>query len=402
MSFSRVVGQSRAVGVLAHALAADRVAHAYLFHGPAGTGKRAAALALSQALLCERGARTGDACGVCLACTKAARLIHPDLHVYLPFPKVSTRADQDERPDDYAERLARLSADPYEGSDYRHRAKLDAEGAPTKAPAHRIGVVRDGLIRTLGYAPSEGRHVVGVVVDADRMNEQAANAFLKMLEEPPPAVVLVLTAERLDGLLPTILSRCQRVRFDPLPPADVEAALGARGMAPERAAFVARMAGGSLTRALALVGSPELGEHRRLALDFLRAAYTARPERVAPAVEAIAALGRERIRAWLDLVRLWLRDLVHLRETGDPSALVNVDQADAVAAFVQHVRGADPDAMAALVDEAERLVTGNVSAPLALTALALGLADAMRGRGGGRLYRPLDVAPVGRKAAPAR
>ena len=223
--------------------------------------------------------------------------------------------------------------------------------------------------------------------------DQVHDAFLKMLEEPPPAVVLVLTAERLDGLLPTILSRCQRVRFDPLPPADVEAALVGRGLPPERAAFVGRMAGGSLTRALDLVGSTELAEHRRLALDFLRAAYTGRPERVAQAVEVVAALGRERVRAWLDLVRLWLRDLVHLRETGDPSALVNVDQADAVAAFVEHVREADPHAMTALVDEAERLVTGNVSAPLALTALALGLADAMRGRGTGRLFRPLDVAP---------
>ncbi len=396
MPFSRVVGHERAVGVLQQALASGRVAHAYLFHGPAGVGKRAAALAFAQALQCERrgtpGGPVGDACGVCLACTKVARLIHPDVHVYLPFPKVSTQANRDERPDDYPERLARLAADAYDGTDYRQLAKLGGDAPPTKAAEHRKIPIDTGVRHDLTYAPAEGRHAVGLLVDADRMRTEAGNSLLKLLEEPPPSVVLVLTAERLDGLLPTILSRCQRVRFDPLPAASIEAALVARGEGAPRAAFVSRMADGSLTRALALVGSEQLAEHRRLALDFLRAAYTARPERITPVVDAVAALGRERTRAWLDLVRTWVRDLVLARELGEAAPLVNVDQADAVRAFVTHVPYADADAMTALVADAEAAVERNASATLVLTTLALALGDAMRGASRDHLVRPLDAA----------
>lgn len=393
MSFSRVVGQTRAVGVLRQALASDRVAHAYLFHGPAGTGKRAAALALAQALVCERRGRAGapadDACGACLACTRAARLIHPDVHVYLPFPNVGSSPS--DLPSDYAERLARLAADPYEASDYRQRAKLGDAAPPQKASAYRIGTVRE-MIRQFALAPSEAPSVVGVIVDADLMRGtqgEAANAFLKLLEEPPPGAVFVLTVERLDSLLPTILSRCQRVRFDALPAPDVDAALVARGVSPAQAAFVSRMAGGSLTRALDLLGQSELNDHRRLALDFVRAAYTGRPERIGPVVDAVAPLGRERVRAWLDLVRVWLRDMVLARELGAAAALVNVDQAEAVHAFVEHVRQADPGAMTQQIGEAERVVESNASLPLTLHVLALALGDAMRGRAAGHLVLPL-------------
>ena len=402
MSFSRVVGQPRAIGVLRQALASDRVAHAYLFHGPAGTGKRAAALALALALVCERRGRAGapadEACGACLACTKAARLIHPDVHVYLPFPKATGPLDRDPRPSDYGERLARLAADPYEASDYQTRAKLGDDAPATKAPAHRVTSVRGepsdtvnhaSLLHATSLAPAEASRTAVVIVGADLMNEVAANAFLKLLEEPPSKATLILTAERLDGLLPTILSRCQRVRFDALPALEVEQVLVARGVSDAQAAFVGRMSGGSLTRALDLLGQSELNDHRRLALDFVRAAYTGRPERIGPVVDAVAPLGRERVRAWLDLVRVWLRDMVLARELGEAAPLVNVDQMEAVHAFVAHVRQADPDAMTRLIGEAERVVEGNVSVPLTLHVLALGLGDAMRGRTAGHLVLPL-------------
>ena len=399
MPWSRVVGQERATETLARALASGRVAGTYLFHGPPGTGPRAAALAFAQALQCERRGRTadrrggpdGDACGVCLACTKAARLVHPDVHVYLPFPRVSTRAGQDDRPADYAERLARLALDPYAPVDYRQRATLDAEGVTNKQVQHRKTPVDQFLRHDMTFVPAEGRHVVGILTDADRLRTEAANSLLKLLEEPAPDVVLVLTAERVENVLPTILSRCQRVRFDPLPAAAIEGALVARDVPADRAAFVARMADGSFTRALELVGSEALQAHRALALDFLRTAYTGRPDLVAPAVAEAAGLGRETLKGWFDLVTAWVRDLV-LQAAGAGDRLVNVDQAEAVGKFVAHLPDADLPAMAALVAQAADAVEANGNATLVLTALAFGLRDAMLGRSTGRLFTPLDVA----------
>ena len=382
--------------MLAHALEGGRVAHAYLLHGPAGTGARAAALALGQALLCERRGATappGDACGACSACARAARLVHPDLHVYLPFPKTSTQAGRDDRPNDYAERLERLAADPYAPADYRARAKLGDEAPSTKAVEHRRGPVEEFLRHEMTFVPVEGRRTVGVLVDADRLRVEAANSVLKLLEEPNPAVVLVLTAERLDAVLPTIVSRCQQVRFDPLAPDAIERALVAREhVDPARAAFVARMADGSYTRALELVSSEALAEHRDLALDFLRAAYSGRPERLAPVVDRAAALGREALKGWLGLVLAWVRDLVLVRAAGPSAPIVNVDQAAAISAFVAHLPDADLAAMAGLVEEAAMALRANPSPALVLAVLGHALADAMRGRGAGRLVTPLDHA----------
>ena len=397
MPWSRVLGQTRALDTLRHALATGRVASTYLFHGPSGSGPRVAALAFAQALLCERrgcpGGPVDDACGACLACTKAARLIHPDLHVYLPFPRVSKSPDKDDRPADYADRLAVLAAEPYAPVDYSQRAGLDDDGPSKKQVEHRKRPMNELLRREMTFVPSEGRHVVGVLTDADHIRTEAANALLKLLEEPGPDVVLLLTAERVENVLPTILSRCQRVRFDPLPPETLEAALVERArLAPDVAAVTARMADGSYTRALELSGSERVQTLRQLALDFVRESYVGRPDRLSPLIDAASKLGREALKSWLDLVALWIRDLVLARAIGAEAPLVNVDQAESVHKFVAALPAADLDAMAALVADAADAVEANGHNGLVVTTLAFGLRDAMYGQSSGRLVTPLDAA----------
>ena len=248
------------------------------------------------------------------------------------------------------------------------------------------------LRHEMTFVPVEGRHVVGVLTDADRVRTEAANSLLKLLEEPGPDVVLVLTAERVENVLPTILSRCQRVRFDPLPPEAIEAALVARsGVPADQAGVVARMADGSYTRALEVWGSETVQAQRSLALEFVRQAFKGDPQSVVPAVQEAAKPGRESIKAWLDLVALWVRDLVLARAVGREAPLVNVDQADAVHKFIGALPDADLDAMASLVAEATDAIEANANATLVLTALAFGLRDAMHGRSSGRLVRPLDA-----------
>lgn len=400
MGWKDVIGQEQAVGVLRRALAAERVAHAYLFHGPEGTGKRVAALALAQALLCTQRGRDGhapdDACGACPACQRAGRLVHPDLHVFMPYPKKDGMPrDKDPLPDDYADRLARLAEAPYVHADYRRRARLDADGeAVKKNVVHRIGPMRSEVHHRLSLAPFEGGRIVGVLLDAEHMNKEAANAFLKLLEEPPPRVVLVLTAERLGGLLPTVLSRCQRVRFELLAPETIEAALVAReGTEPRTAARVARTADGSYSRALALLGSADLQAQRALALQFLREAYSLRPHKLLPLAEQVAGGGRQALRRWLDLLRTYVRDAVLLAAAGPAAPIVNVDEAEALGRLVANLPHADLPAMAAAIDEADALVQRNVHSTLVLAGLAIALGSAMRGRGDARLVIPLDEPP---------
>ncbi|MDX1421476.1 MAG: DNA polymerase III subunit delta' C-terminal domain-containing protein, partial [Rubricoccaceae bacterium] len=341
------------------------------------------------ALPCEPRGRSvppDAACGRGLACTTAARGLHPDVRVFLPHPKLDKH---DARPDDYAERLQRLFQNPYAPVDYRSVAKLDASGASNKQSEYRIKQI-DAIRHEVGFVPGEGPYTVGVLTNADWMRGEAANAFLKLLEEPPERTVLVLTAERTDALLPTILSRCQRLRFDPLPAAAIEAALGARqGVDPARAAFVARMADGSYARALALLENEALAERRELAVAFMRAAYGNDPATLPPLVERIARSGREPVKQLLGLLLGWVRDLVLYRAAGEAAPLVNVDQAEAVRSFVENLPAARLEAMAELIEEAAERLERNVHTGLLLTVLAGALGEAMRGAPRARLFPPL-------------
>ena len=205
LRFAEIRGQDRAVGFLRRASEQGRVAHAFLFTGPAGIGKLAASRALALGLHCE--VAPFEACGACDACRTIAAGTHPDVRVVAgPLP---------ERRDIAIEQVRELQ-------------------------------------RELGFRSLSAHPKIGIINDADLLTLQAQNALLKTLEEPGGATVLILVAVNAAALAPTILSRCQRVPFDPLPRADVVAILEAHGRPAAEARALAAYAEGSPGQALAL------------------------------------------------------------------------------------------------------------------------------------------------------
>src|SRR5688572_6352736 len=180
--FADVRGHERPVAYLRRGAAANRLAHAFVFTGPSGIGKRMVARALALGLHCEQA--PFDACGDCNACHTITAGTHPDV---------------------------RVVDGPAEG-------KRDIS----------IEQVRE-LQRELGFRSLSGHPKVGIVDEAQQLTQQAQNALLKTLEEPNGASALVLVTTQASALLPTILSRCQRLSFAPLPTADVVAILEAHG-----------------------------------------------------------------------------------------------------------------------------------------------------------------------------
>ncbi|VAX20138.1 DNA polymerase III delta prime subunit [hydrothermal vent metagenome] len=168
-----IIGQETAIKVLKAGLPPEEPGHAYIFAGPKGTGKRSTAYAWAAALLCEAGEK--DACGVCGACRKSLSGSSPDLIVIKP-----------------------------EVREKRVTEVID------------IGRIRE-LISHLSFKPYEARLKIVIMEGADTMNLSAANAFLKTLEEPPGDTVIILIVENTGKLPMTIISRCQTVRFRPLP-----------------------------------------------------------------------------------------------------------------------------------------------------------------------------------------
>lgn len=391
MAWDSVLNQKRVVQTLRRALVQDRVAHAYLLHGPDGVGKRAVAYEMARALQCPE--ESDEACDECSVCRKTRRMVHPDVHVHLPHPW-SDEEDRDE--EDLGKRIRRLGDNPYAAIDYVRRPSLsDPSETANQQVYYRINQVRQDLIQPMSLARGEGQYKVNILIDAEKMNEEAANAFLKLLEEPPPQTVFLLTTNRPDQLLPTILSRCQQLRFDPLVPETIEQALIEReDLDRDVASMLSRMADGSYSHALELNANQDLMTSRELVLDFFRAAYSQKVESLNRCVQELQNQGRERVKNVLRLMLRWVRDLILYRTRGEDAELVNVDQAEEIARFCNNLPDADLEGMVALVEEAIELAERNVRLSLVLTALAQGLARGMRGDEAGSLYVPLSEAEL--------
>jgi DNA polymerase-3 subunit delta' len=227
VSFAKVRGQSAAVERLRLALSSGRLAHAYLFTGPEGVGKRTLARELARALLCEkRGEKGDDACDRCASC----------------------RAVESGNSGDYGT----LSVEEADGS-FRPVADSDRQ--------IKVASIR-AMSREMNLKGSAGRSRAFLIPGADRMNEEAANALLKTLEEPPGSRLLLLTSARPEALLPTVISRVARVRLGRLSAKDVADFLaGERGLSIEDARELAAASGGSIGAALA--GSAEKVRRKR-------------------------------------------------------------------------------------------------------------------------------------------
>ena len=247
MTWQRIRGHDDVRRQLDAANARGRLGHAFLLAGPPGVGKRLFATEFAKALLCENPPASLTACGDCPACQQVAANSHPD------FTVARTPEDKHELP---------------------------------------VEVVRQ-FCRKLGLKPSRGRRSVGVVEDADDFNEESANCFLKTLEEPAAGSVLLLLTTGTERQLPTVLSRCQVLRFHPLPPEEVRAVLTGQGVTDAATLDrLVRLGNGCPGQALAL-NDDGLWQFREVAVRLLA---SPKPDPVGFAaqwMEFIDAAGKE-------------------------------------------------------------------------------------------------------------
>jgi DNA polymerase-3 subunit delta' len=282
MPFRDLVGHRHLLDLVAAAAARSSLPPSVIFAGPEGVGKRAAALALAQFVNCLTP-QGSDACGTCASCTRIARLVHADVLVVEPGDTGAIKVDQ----------------------------------------------VRDVIERT-AYRPFEGRRRVVIIDDADAMLSEAQNALLKTLEEPPASSMFVLVTSRPDELLPTVRSRCQRLRFGRLTVGDVATVLTrVHGYSAADAHAAASAADGSLGLALES-GSDALVEAREAAAEVLRhVAGAADPRRRLDSGRMLAGSGdRDELRRRLRALASMVRDLAvigALAAGADDGSLANAD-----------------------------------------------------------------------------
>jgi DNA polymerase-3 subunit delta' len=347
MSWSQIRGHERQVEAFTHVVARGRLAHGYLFVGPAGIGKRLFARELARALLCETPPAEFGACGHCEACILVNARTHPDLF------EVCRPEEANELP---------------------------------------MEVVRE-LCRGFSLKTARGKGKVAILDDADDLNEEAANCFLKTLEEPPPRSVFILVGTTPDRQLPTIRSRCQTVRFAPLPDAVVRDLLQEEGGAdPALLDRLVRLAAGSPGQARELTDEA-LWQFRRHLLEGLARPRVDSVELARSFVTFAEEAGKEgaqqRRRAGrvLRLLIEALTDALAISLSGEPRASGPEERVVLVALAER----AGSDTILALLDrclEAEGQVNRYVQLALVLEGLMDGLGQSLEGRAPLRLAGP--------------
>ncbi|MGE4578910.1 MAG: DNA polymerase III subunit delta' [Desulfuromonadales bacterium] len=321
MTFGQVLGHNRQKDLLRRAIASGRLAHAYLFHGADGIGKRLMALAFVRAIFCQNG--TG--CGTCTACRKVDHHNHPDLHI------------------------------------------LEPDGATIKIEQVRM------IQKELSFRPLEALKKICLIDGAEKLNPAAGNALLKTLEEPKGEALLILLSSQKERVLPTIRSRCQQIPFYAVPRAILQQALQEKlGLNESQGHILAALSEGSFKKAL--------GKDKDLFLDQRRELLKALTALSPGSIIALFKLAeeitgeKERFQEILELFQAFYRDLLLYKQGMPESELVNIDLLEKIQRVAKRESTATLLAKLEAIAVSRRQADRNVNKLLAMEVLLMRLA----------------------------
>ena len=348
LEFESIVGQEQPIRLLTTLLQNETIPHALLFIGIEGVGKQTAAIALAMACNCmaikpkyfsERMKTRSDGytpynqittinpCGCCKSCRKIESGNHPDIILLKP-----------------------------------------------SGPFIRIGQIRD-LCGTLAMKPYEARLRVVIISDAQALNPAAGNALLKVLEEPPERTILILTAMQTSDLLPTVVSRCQHIRFNPIPRKNLEELLiEKQGVHPDDAKVIAIMANGSFSKALFMSRSLNRSNwiNRRIWLINEVESLSSRPIGSLMALAAKLSKNKELLADSLEVIKSWLRDLIIFKY--HPEKIINKDLKDKIQRASMKMTDALLLSKIDYIQSAQKNIRANTNLRLTLEVLIMRLA----------------------------
>lgn len=366
----RLVGQQFAREQIERIVRSGRISHAYLFSGPTGVGKTAFALAFAELI---NGIDHLTDLGNQAFSKKSSWFTHPDIHTFLPVP---TNVSVEE----LRERLELLRKDPYEIVDFSLRPSLTNEDSTkNKRAFYPIKYFREEIRPAAYYKPNEGQKTVIIMTGIESMKKEAANAFLKLLEEPSENLMFILTTDNTEALLPTIISRCQHIQFSPLKTKEIEQALIEQDGLPEsEASYLARVSGGNyaMTR---FFDVDTLKKTREEIIEYLRYSYVQDAVNITEkAQDWQSEQNLEGQVAVLNVMEVFIRDLLVYRSTEKKELVTNADQIEVIQKFCETLGDARLEEMITHVNDCKPMIYQNVQPKLIFTALALRFSRLMR------------------------
>ncbi len=371
MSWKNIISHERSKKILQKSILENKVAGAYLFWGIEGIGKSSVALEFAKTLNCQNpiiNENSISACDICRSCKQFANLTHPNLHLIFSLPpaKNADSADytisklSDEQIELIREQLSAKSQNIY------HKISIP------NATQIKINAIRE-LKRSLTMTSNILGWRVAIIFNAEEMTTEAANAFLKTLEEPHERTTIILISSKKETLLQTIVSRCQQVYFEPIPDAIIENYLIEEyNISQAEAKIIANFAQGSINAAREFLDS-NISEYRNNIVEILRISLknTYRIELSEKIEELINTKNKQFLEISLRLLQNWFRDCFVLLTTRSKERIINLDLLDRIVKFAELFPNADYLKIINEIEHSIYLIRRNVNLQLIVFSLFL-------------------------------
>lgn len=351
---------------------ADKIPHALLISGPSGIGKMRLARALVSYINCENR-HDGDSCGVCPSCRRIEAGNDPDIHYFYPIYKIKSK--KKEFASDYAEEWKELLRDsPY--MDPIHW--LDLMNAENSQPRIYVGDAAE-ISRIAAISPYSDRYKIFIIWLPERLQPDAANKILKILEEPYEDTIFLAVSNDPASIMPTIYSRLQRVEMKRPSTHLISETLTRSGVSPAAAPVLASLAEGSLLKASQLASAEgETAEFAAFFRDFMRNSYARNITALRLAADNLAALGREKSIRLLDYFARMTRENFIANLCVPPLNIMTPDEANFSSRFAPFINAANVEEIISHIDDAKRDISRNANAKVVWFDLSLLLLVSLR------------------------
>lgn len=373
MRFSDLIGNDALKASLVRMVESGRTPHALLFVEQEGMGGAGFAVALSQYLNCKNHVPSdfgGDSCGECPACRSHANLVWPDLHFAFPVNATASLSDSDKkRPVSrlfMAEWNNLLKSNPY----FSEHDLAEAIGIENKAGNISVNEAKE-IADTLSMHAYDSDYKVMVIWLPEKMNMEASNKLLKLLEEPQPGTVFILVTRQIEKLLPTIVSRCQIVRLQPIEQHQLAGALAEKYELDEADAMnYANLAAGSYGRAMELIsGEESFNEADELLRSLLEESLNKSLAGVLAVSENLTSLGKEAQRRFCVYAENYIRKIFVTAESVPGISYARNQEKDYIQSLASRIKPGFYQKIIGALDTAIAAIDGNVLAKLVFTDL---------------------------------
>ena len=327
-NFKDIIGQESIKKHLQTAIKTGNLSHAYIINGEYGSGRQTIASALAKTIQCQSKTDDTDACGICTSCKQAESHNHPDIK-YITHDKTSISVND----------------------------------------------IREQLNNDISIKPYSSEYKIYIIPDANKMTEQAQNALLKTIEEPPVYAIIILLTENCDSLLPTIRSRCVTLTMNPVEKDKICTYLENKfQLEPEQAQIAANYCQGNIGRAIRFASSSDFIEMKNQVLKLLKNLDSMD---IASIIDTIKEFSTHKndINDYLDLMLLWYRDVLMFKVTKDTNLLLYSDEYSAISEQATKRNYENIENIIAAIDKAKVRLKANVNFDVTIELMILTMKD---------------------------